>query len=91
MSMEILDPTVDARQQPLTYVARPDSLAGKVNETATPRSHSLARLGWKTSMALRSLGLHQIVEIAKRAGLRKHFFGSPGGGPRVSFNIVRSR
>ena len=29
MSMEILDPTVDARQQPLTYVARPDSLAGK--------------------------------------------------------------
>mgnify|MGYP001568344010 FL=1 len=26
---EILDPTVEPRQQPLTYVARPDSLKGK--------------------------------------------------------------
>ena len=27
--MEILDPTVAPKQQPLTYVARPDSLKGK--------------------------------------------------------------
>jgi hypothetical protein len=27
--IEILDPTVEPRQQPLTYVARPDSLRGK--------------------------------------------------------------
>jgi hypothetical protein len=27
--MEILDPTVEPRQQPLTFVARPDSLTGK--------------------------------------------------------------
>ena len=27
--LEILDPTVEARKQPLTYVARPDSLRGK--------------------------------------------------------------
>ena len=27
--LEILDPTVEARKQPLTYVARPDSLQGK--------------------------------------------------------------
>ena len=27
--MELLDPTVEPRKQPLTYVARPDSLAGK--------------------------------------------------------------
>ena len=27
--MEILDPTVEPKQQPLTYVARPDSLKGK--------------------------------------------------------------
>jgi len=26
---EVLDPTVEARQQPLTYVPRPDSLKGK--------------------------------------------------------------
>jgi hypothetical protein len=29
MAMEILDPTTEPRQQPLTFVARPDSLAGK--------------------------------------------------------------
>ena len=27
--LEILDPTVEPRKQPLTYVARPDSLKGK--------------------------------------------------------------
>jgi hypothetical protein len=27
--IEILDPTVEPRKQPLTYVARPDSLKGK--------------------------------------------------------------
>ena len=27
--LEILDPTVEPRQQPLTYVPRPDSLKGK--------------------------------------------------------------
>jgi hypothetical protein len=29
MGMEILDPTVEPRNQPLTFVARPDSLKGK--------------------------------------------------------------
>jgi len=29
MAFEILDPTVEPRKQPLTYVARPDSLKGK--------------------------------------------------------------
>ncbi len=29
MGMEILDPTVEPRNQPLTYVGRPDSLKGK--------------------------------------------------------------
>jgi len=29
MALEILDPTVEPRRQPLTFVARPDSLAGK--------------------------------------------------------------
>ena len=28
-SLELLDPTVEPRKQPLTYVARPDSLEGK--------------------------------------------------------------
>jgi len=29
MPVDILDPTVEPRQQPVTYVARPDSLKGK--------------------------------------------------------------
>ena len=29
MSLEILDPTVEPKKQPLTYVPRPDSLKGK--------------------------------------------------------------
>ena len=29
MALEILDPTVEPRRQPLTFVARPDSLKGK--------------------------------------------------------------
>ena len=29
MAMEILDPTVEPRKQPLTFVPRPDSLTGK--------------------------------------------------------------
>jgi hypothetical protein len=29
MAMEILDPTVEPRSQPLTYVPRPDSLKGR--------------------------------------------------------------
>jgi hypothetical protein len=29
MGFEILDPTVEPRRQPLTFVPRPDSLAGK--------------------------------------------------------------
>ena len=29
MGVEILDPTVEPRKQPLTYVPRPDSLKGK--------------------------------------------------------------
>ena len=29
MALEILDPTVEPRRQPLTFVARPDSLRGK--------------------------------------------------------------
>ena len=33
----------------------PEQLASRVNEGALPRSHGLARLGWKSSRALRSV------------------------------------
>jgi hypothetical protein len=48
-SIEILDPTVEPRQQPLTYVARPDSLKGKrvglVENTKFNSDRLLLRIG----------------------------------------------
>ena len=49
MAMEILDPTVEARRQPLTYVPRPESLAGKriglVDNTKYNSDRLLAKIG----------------------------------------------
>ena len=46
---EVLDPTVEARQQPLTYVPRPDSLKGKriglVENTKFNSDQLLFRIG----------------------------------------------
>ena len=46
---EILDPTVEPRRQPLTYVARPDSLKGKriglVENTKYNSDKLLQRIG----------------------------------------------
>jgi hypothetical protein len=46
---EVLDPTVEARQQPLTYVPRPDSLKGKriglVENTKFNSDQLLVRIG----------------------------------------------
>ncbi len=46
---EILDPTVEPRRQPLTYVARPDSLRGKriglVENTKFNSDKLLQRIG----------------------------------------------
>jgi hypothetical protein len=46
---EILDPTVEPRRQPLTYVARPDSLKGKriglVENTKFNSDKLLQRIG----------------------------------------------
>jgi hypothetical protein len=48
-NVEILDPTVEPRQQPLTYVARPDSLRGKriglVENTKYNSDRLLQRIG----------------------------------------------
>jgi hypothetical protein len=49
MPLEILDPTTEPRQQPLTYVARPDSLLGKrvglVENTKYNSDRLLQRIG----------------------------------------------
>jgi hypothetical protein len=53
-------------------------LVARANEAAAPPSHTLARLGWQAALALRSAGLHRVVERAKNAGLKEVFFGRPG-------------
>ncbi|MEZ5066079.1 MAG: sulfotransferase domain-containing protein [bacterium] len=62
----------------------PEELRRPVNEASVPTSHHLARLGWRVSMGLRSLGLHAPVEAAKRLGLKSVFFGRPGDRPLPS-------
>ena len=57
----------------------PQGLYGPVNEASMPASHAVARTGWRVSMGLRSLGLHGLVEAAKKLGLKRIFFGKPGG------------
>jgi hypothetical protein len=42
-----------------------------------PAVNSLARLGYRASRFARSAGLHKMVRLAKRIGLRKIFFGRP--------------
>lgn len=57
----------------------------RVNEAAVPPHPAVAWVGWKTASALRSAGLHQVVERAKSLGLKDVFFGKPGSGevPRL--------
>ena len=49
MPVELLDPTVEPRKQPLTFVARPDSLSGKrvglVENTKFNSDRLLVRIG----------------------------------------------
>jgi len=59
----------------------PPGLHEPVNEASAPASHTVARTGWRISMGLRSVGLHGIVEAAKKLGLKRIFFGKPGERP----------
>jgi hypothetical protein len=70
----------------IEYRLIPDALRGQVNQASMPKHHALARAGWKTADALRGLGLHPLVEAAKRLGLKKVFFGTPEDGnlPKMS-------
>lgn len=52
----------------------PSQADQKVNVASMPRSLWLARIASLLTVALHSLGLHQIVEYGKRLGLRTLFF-----------------
>ena len=58
----------------LDYRAVPEDLRGSPNESTALANYGLAKLGWRASRFLRSLGLHRVVETAKKAGLRSVVF-----------------
>lgn len=71
-SMEILDPTVEPRNQPLTFVARPDSLRGKRIGLVENTKHNSDRLLMKIGEILK-----QEYGAAEVRMWRKHNAGVP--------------
>ena len=70
--IEILDPTVEARQQPLTYVPRPDSLKGRRIGLVENTKHNSDRLLLKIGEILK-----QEYGAAETRMWRKHNAGVP--------------
>jgi len=54
------------------------SLHGRVNEAALPISAHLARAGLCAGDVFRWMGFYGVIEAAKKAGLKRVFFGRPG-------------
>lgn len=62
------------------YIAPPESAAqlpSKVNVASQPRNYYVALAGRLVGDALRSIRLYAVVDMAKRAGLKRLFFGKP--------------
>lgn len=57
----------------------PPASLGASNATGVPPSFLLARLGRQTAGAIRSAGGYKMVNLAKRLGLKRVFFGADGG------------
>jgi hypothetical protein len=70
--LEILDPTVEPRKQPLTYVARPDSLRGKRIGLVENTKYNSDRLLMKIGEILK-----QEYGAADTVMWRKHNAGVP--------------
>lgn len=62
----------------IPFMPPPESLQGKRNEAAVPRSFLLAAVGDRTAHFLRAKRLYGVVNFAKRLGLKEFFFGKPG-------------
>lgn len=59
----------------IKYKPAPISLSSPVGAAGVPPSLSLAWIGRITARAFRSIGAYGIVNLAKKAGLKKVFFG----------------
>lgn len=83
-------PLEDLIANPSDYAARlcdalgiaprdPPETLGAANASGVPPSFLLARLGRQTAAAIRSAGGYGVVNLAKRLGLKRVFFGADGG------------
>jgi hypothetical protein len=76
----------------LPFSELPAAMLRPANQNnSLPRFNSLARVGYRAARLARSLGHHKIVALAKRAGLRKFFFGRPNPDalPRLTADDAR--
>ena len=62
----------------IPFAGLPEQARQRSNEAAVPPSSAVAALGRKFSYALRERGLYNVVNIAKKLGLKRFFFGTPG-------------
>lgn len=62
----------------LPFVAPPEALRERRNQAAVPASFLMAAIGDRTAHFLRANRLYSIVNLAKRLGLKRLFFGKPG-------------
>ena len=61
-------------------ISRPNgsiALPEKTNVAVTPRHFQIARFGRISGDLLRSCHLHNIIQVAKQAGMKRMFFGNP--------------
>lgn len=63
----------------LPFEGLPEGAQGRSYEAAAAPVPWLAALGRRASYALRGRGFHGVVNVARRSGLYRLFFGSPGG------------
>lgn len=57
----------------------PPEKLGEANASGVPPSFLLARMGRQAASTLRSAGVYGAVNLAKRLGLKRVFFGADGG------------
>lgn len=60
-------------------VALPDDLLGRYGQGTVPSSRYLAAIASRTASALRTIGLHKVVEAGKRLGLKRIYSGGNPG------------
>ncbi|MCP4351171.1 MAG: sulfotransferase domain-containing protein [Desulfobacterales bacterium] len=59
----------------------PDELKKKINPATLPANHLLAFTGQRIADFVRYIGGYQLIEWAKKKGLKEIFFGKPGAVP----------